>query len=81
MAASDDPDRQVAALHELHRCGAWPAAELIARQLRGLPRVVAGRASWTSRQVAETTPVWAGRHEVHRCARYGPATVGPTFRL
>ncbi|KLO34143.1 hypothetical protein ABW17_26820 [Mycobacterium nebraskense] len=34
MAYDDDPDRQLAALHELHRLGAWPAAELVARQLR-----------------------------------------------
>ena len=34
MACDDDPDRQLAALQELHRRGAWPAAELVARQLR-----------------------------------------------
>jgi DNA-binding CsgD family transcriptional regulator/tetratricopeptide (TPR) repeat protein len=34
MAFDDDPDRQLEALHELHRRGAWPAAELVARRLR-----------------------------------------------
>lgn len=34
MSCDDDPDRQLAALQELHRLGAWPAAELVARQLR-----------------------------------------------
>ncbi|MGZ4585222.1 MAG: ATP-binding protein [Mycobacterium sp.] len=34
MACDDDPERQLAALQELHRRGAWPAAELVARQLR-----------------------------------------------
>ncbi|HEX5543423.1 MAG TPA: LuxR C-terminal-related transcriptional regulator [Micromonospora sp.] len=34
LAAGDDTDQQLAALHELHRLGAWPAAELVARRLR-----------------------------------------------
>lgn len=34
MARDDDLDRQLEALLELHRRGAWPAAELVARQLR-----------------------------------------------
>ena len=34
MAFDDDLDRQLAALQELHRLGAWPATELVARRLR-----------------------------------------------
>jgi DNA-binding CsgD family transcriptional regulator len=34
MACDNDLDRQLAALQELHRLGAWPAAELVARRLR-----------------------------------------------
>ena len=34
MAFDDDRDRHLAALQELHRLGAWPAAELVARRLR-----------------------------------------------
>ena len=34
MACDNDPDRQVAALQELHRLGAWTSAELVARRLR-----------------------------------------------
>jgi DNA-binding CsgD family transcriptional regulator len=34
MAYDDDLDRQLEALQELHRLGAWPAAELVAHQLR-----------------------------------------------
>jgi DNA-binding NarL/FixJ family response regulator len=34
MAGDDDPDRQLDALQRLHSRGAWPAAQLIARQLR-----------------------------------------------
>lgn len=34
LAEDDDPDQQLAALTELQRLGAWPAAELLARRLR-----------------------------------------------
>jgi DNA-binding CsgD family transcriptional regulator len=34
QAESDDPGQQLAALNELQRLGAWPAAEMLARRLR-----------------------------------------------
>jgi DNA-binding CsgD family transcriptional regulator len=34
LAEVDDSERQLVALHELQRYGAWPAAELLARRLR-----------------------------------------------
>lgn len=34
LAEGDDPDQQLAALNELQRLGAWPAAELVTRRLR-----------------------------------------------
>jgi len=34
LAEVDDSERRLDALHELQRCGAWPAAELLARRLR-----------------------------------------------
>jgi DNA-binding CsgD family transcriptional regulator len=53
MACDDDLDRRLEALRELHRLGAWPAAELVARRLRrdgvrSLPR--------SPRRAARTNP-------------------------
>jgi DNA-binding CsgD family transcriptional regulator len=61
LAQDDDPDRQLTALSELQRLGAWPAAELLARRLREegvrhLPRgprrtTLDNQAQLTARQV------------------------------